>query len=324
MPVKNDARDSISNGLFDVHTHVGLDVGFYLRGWRPYAASGQQLLDEMDRNGIQHAVCFPFTLPSAFDAMKFAKENRIELLPGRFPFDLENELLLKEIERLGAPDRLFVFAMFDPGRQVEKQLATLQRLRGRIAGLKTQTTILQSPVRHLLDEAAPLMHFAAENNLPVVFHTSVNDPWAQVSDCLDVAEAHPKVRFNLAHSLRFDRPSLLRAGQIPNVWVDCSAHRIHCELARRNSAAVAAEPRRVKTNFDDPIAVLADIESLLPGRYLWGSDNPYMSWQDDQLSLESSFSKEADVLHALPAEVRDRMARVAPRQWLFGERQAAS
>lgn len=317
-----DPKELLSDGLFDVHTHVGLDVGFFLRGWWPYAATAQQLIDEMDRNGIQSAVCFPFTLPTAFNAMTFARENRIELLPGRYPFDLENELLLREVERLGAKHRLFVFAMFDPSREVKQQVANLQRLAGRIAGLKAQTTILRSPVRMLRDEAAPLMHFAAENDLPVVLHTSVNDAWAHVSDCLDVAAAHPQVRFNLAHSLRFDRPLLERAAQMSNVWVDCSAHIIHCELARSNSPAVAEVSRRVHCNYNDPASVLVELESLLRGRYLWGSDNPYMSWRDDKSALISSYAQEASVLHALPADVRDRMARTAPCHWLFGERHA--
>jgi predicted TIM-barrel fold metal-dependent hydrolase len=228
------------------------------------------------------------------------------------------------VERLGSNDRLLVFAMFDPGREIERQLSNLESLRGRIAGLKSQTTILRSPVRALRDEAAGLMHFAADHDLPVVLHTSVNDPWAQASDCLEVAAAHPKVRFNLAHSLRFDRPLLERAGQMSNVWVDCSAHIIHCQLARSNSAAVAEASRRVACNYDDPAAVLVEIESILRGRYLWGSDNPYMSWRDDKLALISSYAREATVLHALPAAVRDRMARRAPRYWLFGQRHAAS
>ena len=164
-----------------------------------------------------------------------------------------------------------------------------------------------------------MMHFAAENDLPVVLHTSVNDAWAQVSDCLDVAAAHPKVRFNLALSLRFDLPSLERASLMSNVWIDCSAHIIHCELARGDSKAVAEASRRVKTNYADPVQVLADIEAILPGRYLWGSDNPYMSWVDDKLKLMSSYAKEVAVLHALPADVRRRMACDAPRRWLFGD-----
>src|SRR5687768_6765716 len=83
--------------LYDVHTHIGLDTGFYLRRWWPYAATVRELIDHMNAHGIKHAVCFPFTLPSAFDAVAFADRNAVELLPGRFPFERENELLRVEI-----------------------------------------------------------------------------------------------------------------------------------------------------------------------------------------------------------------------------------
>ena len=55
---------------------------------------------------------------------------------------------------------------------------------------------------------------------------------------------------------------------------------------------------------------------------MWGSDSPYMSWCDDNLSMVYSYKQEADVLHALPEGVRDDMASVAPNAWLFGERGA--
>src|SRR5256885_15380964 len=86
---------------YDVHTHIGLDTGFYLRGWWPYAATARDLIEQMDRQGIDRAVCFPFTLPSAFDAQAFAERDQIALLAGQFPFDRENALLANEIERLG-------------------------------------------------------------------------------------------------------------------------------------------------------------------------------------------------------------------------------
>ena len=47
--------------LYDVHTHIGLDPGFYLRRWWPYAATVPELLAAMDAHGIDRAVCFPFT-----------------------------------------------------------------------------------------------------------------------------------------------------------------------------------------------------------------------------------------------------------------------
>src|SRR5687768_9597944 len=108
--------------IYDVHTHVGCDTGFYLRGWWPYASTAQDLLAHMDGNRVDRAVCFPFTLPSAFDIPAFSRDGGVRLLPDRFPFDRENALLAAEIERIDTGKRLLQFTMFDPAREVERQL----------------------------------------------------------------------------------------------------------------------------------------------------------------------------------------------------------
>ena len=310
----------MSRTLYDVHTHIGLDVGFYLRRWWPYAADAADLLRDMDAAGIGRAVCFPFTLPSAFDPYAFAARKAIELLPGRHPFDRENGLLRVELDRLDRDDRLLQFGMFDPAREVAAQVRTLGGLAGRIAGLKTQTTVLQSPIRELIVGGRDLMAFAEQHDLPVLIHTAVNpaDSWAQARDALDVAEAFPRVRFNLAHSLRFDRGCIARAASMPNVWVDCSAHLGHCALATKDAMSIAPRERRVDADYSKPAEVLTILHELLSGRYLWGSDNPYMSWCDDNLSMVFTYEQEAAVLHALPPRVRDDMAGAAPEAWLFG------
>ncbi len=310
--------------LYDVHTHIGLDAGFYLRRWWPYAANVRELIGHMNTHGVTHAVCFPFALPSAFDPCAFADRNAIELMPDRFPFDRENELLRVEIERFDPLKRLLQFGMFDPAREVAKQVASLEKLVGTIAGLKTQTTVLRSPIRALMNEGRDLMSLAHQHDLPVLIHAAVNpsDSWAQAHDCLDVAECFPRVRFNLAHSLRFDRECLARAALMPNVWVDCSAHLAHCALAMQDAPAIAPAERRVDADYSRPAEVLAMIYEMLHGKYLWGSDNPYMSWCDDNIAMVFSYREEADVLHALPSRVRDDMANAAPEAWLFGDRGA--
>lgn len=308
---------------YDVHTHVGLDEGFYLRGWWPYAATVQNLLHHMDATGIDRAVCFPFTLPSAFDACAFADEQRLRLREGRFPFDRENTLLVQEVRRLDLKGRLLPLAMFDPTRCVPEQLAALEPLVGQIAGLKSQMTTIESPIRGLLDEGIGLIRFAEAHNLPVLLHTSVHpdDPWSQVADCLVVAERFPRIRFNLAHSLRFDVDGLRRAAELPNVWVDCSAHLAHCQLAAAGpSPLIAPMDRRPKTDYTRPAEALEAIEAMLPRRYMWGSDNPYMSWCDDRIRLINTYADEAAVLHALPESVQQRMTSEAPQGWLFGTR----
>jgi predicted TIM-barrel fold metal-dependent hydrolase len=167
------------------------------------------------------------------------------------------------------------------------------------------------------------MSLTEQYDLPMLFHTATNpkDTWAQASDCLDVAEAFPKVRFNLAHSLRFHAPLLKRATQLPNVWIDCSAHLNHCKLASENSVVVPPAGTRVDADYTDPVAAMLAVHDIVGDRYLWGSDNPFMSWCDDKLRLLFSYKQEADVLHALPESVKMSMADDAPRAWLFGKKE---
>jgi predicted TIM-barrel fold metal-dependent hydrolase len=304
---------------YDVHTHVGLDTGFYLRGWWPYAATAADLLVHMDAYGIDRAICFPFTLPSAFDIDAFATNSEIALRADRFPFDRENDLLAQEIARVDADKRLLQFAMFDPSREIAKQVGSIQKLLGTIRGLKTQSTILRSPVRDLLNHGRPLMDLAAENDLPVLFHTSVNDPWAQVSDCLAVARAFPTVRFNLAHSCRFHEPLLRECAATPNVWVDCSAHLAHCELARDDKPAVAPREQRVRADYTHPNKVLEAVHAILGEKYLWGSDNPFMSWCDDRLRIRYTYAQEFVAVNRLPQPIRHSMLTDGPRAWLGGK-----
>lgn len=287
--------------LYDVHTHIGLDLGFMLRGWWPYASTAADLLQQMDLNGVDRAVCFPFTLPSAFDPYAFADRGEVKLLDGRVPFDRENVLLAEEIARLDTHRRLIHFGMFDPARRVPEQVKNLEKLIGKIGGLKTQSTTLQSPVRALLDESRELMEFAQQHDLPVLFHTSVlpADTWAQVSDCLKIAGKFPRVRFNLAHSLRMHIGYLKQAAQMPNVWVDCSAHLNHCWLAAKDSPLIAAKRDRIDADFTQPTQVLEAIHNILGGKYMWGSDNPYMSWCSDNLKLVYTYKQEADVFSTL-------------------------
>ncbi|UCD29783.1 MAG: amidohydrolase family protein [Planctomycetota bacterium] len=307
--------------LYDVHTHVGLDQAFYLRGWWPYAATAQDLLQHLDACGIARAVCFPMTMPSAFDPYAFIDRQEVELLPGRIPFDRENALLVQELERVDTERRLLPFAMFDPSRLVTEQLRNLEKLVGKIKGLKTQTTIIESPIRSLLDEGKELMAFAEQHELPVLLHATVNPQavCAQASDCLAVAEAFPGVRFCLAHSLGFHKQLLLTAAGMTNVWIDSASLLAHCQLALGGSLIATVPAQRVDADYRRPVQVMTAIYEMLDGCYLWGSDNPFMSWFDDELKIMYSYRQEAEILHALPESVRKEMGSLAPRRWLYGE-----
>ena len=312
--------------LYDVHTHIGIDTGFFLRRWWPYASTSHELLCHMDAHGIGKAVVFPFGLPTAFDPYAYADDRKVVRLPGRVPFDRENELLLTEISRIDSDRRLVMLAMFDPSREVGPQVDNIIKLAqraeaaGRLVGLKVQATILESPLAALLKEGRDLMRLAEDRRWPVLVHTSIlpSDTWSAAAVCIEVAGAYPKARFNLAHSIRFHRPSLEQAAKMPNVWVDCSAHLAHCDLAVKNIPAVAMGRERVDADYSKPADVLVTINQMMNGKYMWGSDNPFMSWCDDELKLVFSYKAEADVLHALPAAVKKSMGTTAPEAWLSG------
>jgi predicted TIM-barrel fold metal-dependent hydrolase len=311
---------------YDVHTHVGLDQAFYLRGWWPYAATAQDLLQHLRAQKIDRAVVFPFTVPSAYNPVAFADDHDIELLPNRVPFDRENKLLVQEVERIDTDGRLFPLAMFDPARCVEKQIRNLEPLLGKIHGLKVQATVIQAPVTALLEEGRPILDFAIENHLPMLFHTSIyqQDHWSQAADCLRIAEACPDLRFCLAHSLRYDDQSLRQAANLPNVWVDCSAHLVHCHLAQQNAPHVALKEKRFAADYSAPAKVLEAIYNLLPGRYLWGSDNPFMSWCDDTFRFVTTYHQEVEALRSLPQSIQYDMTSTATEAWLFGDNKNGS
>ena len=304
----------------DCHTHVGVDASFYLAGWLPYASSAQDLIGHLDSAGIDRAVCFPNPTPSAFDPWEFSRTRELVQLSGTVPYARENAVLVSEIDKVDTDGRLLPFAMFDPTRDVEAQLEHLTAQAASIRGMKCQPTLLQSPVRDLLGPSKSLMEFAEEHDLPVLIHTAVDptDRWSQAFDCLDVAAAHSRVRFAFAHSMRFDLPALEAARELDNVWVDCSAHLLHCELALIDAPAIANRERRVPANYESPVEAMTAVHEILRGRYVWGSDSPYQSWSDDEFSSVHAYSEEAAVLHALSEDVRHSMLVSAPEAWLFG------
>jgi predicted TIM-barrel fold metal-dependent hydrolase len=195
----------------------------------------------------------------------------------------------------------------DPARRQAEQVETLKLLKERypIRGLKIQATMIQAPIRRLLDEGSCLVDLAADWNVPMLIHSSIaaGDIWSQAGDILDIAEARPEVRFCLAHSCRFHRPSLERLGTLSNTWFDCSAHAIHCDAAVAGLDIVASPETRLETDYARPEAVMKALYDLLPERMMWGSDAPFYSYagghDGETLRLFSSYEREISALSLL-------------------------
>ncbi len=248
--------------IIDCHNHVGADLLFYLHGDFPYAQHLVAMHDEGRALGVDRWIVFPFVSHLALDVTGFAS-NEIRDEKGKLhdvPYAFENRRLMREIYDLFPEEgkRMMPFAMVDPMRNTKAQAAELRKLRAdyRFYGIKLQTTILQADIKHLNDAGKVFLELAAEWDLPFLIHSSIteSDIWAQCGDILDIAEANPHLRFLLAHSCRYDKPSLDRVNELPNTWFDCSAHRIHCEGVVKEMPFVAQKHRRFRHRLHRPRA----------------------------------------------------------------------
>ncbi len=304
----------------DVHTHLGADLLFYFGGGYPYALDLPQLVEEGRRNGLDRWVVFPMVTHTAL-SMQGLKAGKIDDWGDRLekiPYAWENRRLLREVFDLFPVlgRKTLPFLMIDPARAQEDQVGELRflRERHRFYGLKIQATIIQSPIRALLEAGSCLLDFAEVENLPILIHTSVHpaDCWSQVADILEIARSRPAIRFCLAHSCRFDKGGLDEVAALPNTWFDSSAHVIHCRLAKQNHASVADISRRFSSDYSDPSRVLADLARVYPDRLIWGSDAPFHSYAsnvaEEPMQLICSYDEEARPLRDLPEEVQTRIA----------------
>lgn len=231
------------------------------------------------------------------------------------PYAFENRRLLEELYRLfpQVSKCMIPFAMLDPARECRAQVEALRALADEFPyyGLKIQSTIIQSDITALLREGRCFIDFAAKKNLPFLIHSSIHpdDKWAQAGDILSIAEQVPEVRFCLAHSCRFDKPSLDRVAELENTWFDCSAHAIHCDVAVQGLPVVATPERRFKSNYADPAQVLFDLATAYPDKLMWGSDSPFYSYVDKNLSLLSSYRREIDCFAPLSKQLLQAITR---------------
>jgi predicted TIM-barrel fold metal-dependent hydrolase len=313
--------------IIDCHNHIGADLLFYLHGDFPYAQQLVDLVREGRPLGITHWIVFPCVSYAAMDVSKFRRGgigfgNGLETVPYAF----ENRRLLEECQRLFPEEgrRTLPFVMVDPQRETDAQAAALLELRRefRFHGIKIQSTVIQADIKRLAQEGRVFLDLAREWNVPFLIHSSVleSDVWAQAHDILDLAEAHPEIRFCAAHACRFDKECLDRIQALPNAWFDNSAHRIHCQCAVENRPNIAPPARRFGSDYSDPARVIADLAAAYPAKFMWGSDSPFYSYaatiDDELVRLIGTYGGEVAALLANPSTVVERIASTNTRAFL--------
>lgn len=313
--------------VIDCHNHIGVELGAYLQGGFPYGQHLQDMVVTGRAHGVDRWIVFPMVTNLALnlDSVRHGgceTGGALECVPYRW----ENRRMMAEIHELFPEEgrQVLPFAMFDPERETGAQASALRQLwsEHRFYGLKTQPTIIQSPIAALRRQGQIFLDLAREWDIPLLIHSSVlpSDIWSQARDIIDIAAANPDVRFNVAHSARFDRECLDRIAALDNCWFDCSAHGIHCDLAVQDSPVVAPEERRFASDYSRPAQVLRDLAESYPQKLLWGSDSPYQSYvgvhDGHRLALLSTYEKEAEYFFQLPEGMRKLAGYENTLNWL--------
>jgi predicted TIM-barrel fold metal-dependent hydrolase len=335
MAVSKRSRREFEGKVIDVHAHVGVSLGMYARGEYPYAQTLEGLAYRMRAGKVDAAVCFPFTPDLYFN---YDGVVRGELVPADAalspaPYAAENRCLMREVfeDCPELSDRFLPLVCVDPGRTVDAQLEKLAELVGEfpIYGVKVNPVLCQSPVAGLLGVGAPLLDFAEERGLPVLFHTNPfgTDAYSDTADVFRIIERRPRLRFCLAHCLLFHRESLERAAAAENVWVDTAAMKIQVALLADLFESEARREDCIDADYDDYRAVLGTLCEAYPDTMIWGTDSPAYAYRCRRKQREGTYAEfrykatyedEVAARDGLSEDLRRKVSTVNTLDFIFG------
>jgi predicted TIM-barrel fold metal-dependent hydrolase len=323
--------------IIDIHTHSGINVAAFIKGEYPYCQSVEGLRYRQKLCGVDFTVTFPSSSQGYFDLHRLVADGVAVPAERPFspvPYQLENRLLFTEIygHCKDSSDRLMPFVMIDPGREVAAQIKALEELESEypIYGIKVAPVQCQIPVTALLEEGRELMAFAAERDLPMLFHVTVHaeEQYSQASDTFRVIERYPMIRYCLAHCIGFDRELLERAGDMSNVWVDTSALKIQVQATHENQEFMAPPGERFDWDYSDHRSVMRSLVERFPETIVWGSDSPAYTYISRRLQgegtyfefrLQGTYEDEKAALDALPEDLKNRAGTENAIDFLFGK-----
>lgn len=329
-------RSALQGKTIDAHSHLGCSRRAYAAMEYPYAQSLEDLYYRQRAASVDVNIVFPYAPDLFFDPHEHLRGNCVPGNPPESPtpYAIENRMLMREVFTF-FPEfahRFIPFVSVDPAREIDGQLAALHALEDEypIYGIKVLPVFCQSPVTSLLTVGAPLLDFARTRNLPLLLHTTADphEAYSRAELAFQVIEAHPDLRFCLAHCIGFDRFWLDRAAQRPGVFVDTAALTIQVQMAREGSEVMAQGDARFPADYADHRAVMRALAETYPETILWGSDAPAYTYITRRkqgeghfvtFNLKARYEDEAAALTALPSTLRGRIGCDNTVRFLFGE-----
>ena len=230
--------------VVDVHVHIGRETkGIYgILGQSP-----ETLIDRMDRNGIDHTVCFSMVNTAGLEHAGIQKCN---------------DYVIEAVNKY--PDRLIGLCLTSP-RHGQKALDEVRRcVDAGLRGIKLHPHLLgYYPIDgELMD---PFMELAQELDIPVLTHSDINSKRCTPYQVVLLADRHPNVPVIMSHwgmdpDFVHFVPQLVKDHS--NVYLDSSC-----------------TPNLPEFIFARPAKVM-------PNRLLFGSDGPTLSVEVELKKLE--------------------------------------
>jgi len=311
--------------LIDAHTHSGVDHMNIIKGRYPFTQSIIDLTQKLRLVNIDHAVTFPCASSMYyFDFSCFANE-KVKLIPHSnsaesFPYELANKQLFYEVSLFGE-NIIFPFAAVFPRIKEEEQISYLETVSSldRIFGLKLHTLATHSKATDLAN--SKILDYAEKHSLPILFHTGP-DKFSGAENVLELARQYPKIRFAMAHAVRFEKVIYdeMVTGRYSNVFIDVSPLISLCNITKVDISS--GSDSKLNIDYEDPRNVVVKLLSILPKNIIWGTDEPWTTITDDRkdgILPKVVYADEAQLLHSLPKNLKLTLANTNTKKFLFGK-----
>lgn len=257
--------------IIDVHTHVGATATRVFNNLSPYCLSVDQLVQEMNRNGVDLTVAFPFPDTLYFNPNEYKKLIKTDLM--EFPYQKENENLIYQVEQFGE-GRFIPFACIDPLREVDKQIVALREWveAKKIRGLKLHTKCMGCNGETLV--GSKFAELAREFKLPILFHT-LHDEDSSPLSVLKFARSESDINVCIAHGGGFRKDFFAEFDKDTpeNVYFDFAPMRVLLSILRHEAEKYDVE--LLDLDYDNPVSVLEEMVAKYRNQMVFGSDQPY-------------------------------------------------
>ncbi len=268
--------------LIDVHSHCGgMDLSNFLHYRYPCSQDIVDLYFKCKGSNVAHQVVFPMPTSSYYDIPAYWKHG-IYKPSGfcNFPFEKENEYLLKAVEKISFPHQHFLpflsFSLQDKVKEQESYFVNnIFKHRQLVWGLKFHTSVDQKNALEI-EKESQFMDIITEMQRPLIIHTGFNE-CSDPMKVLELASRHPNTNVCAAHFGAFskDFANLLDDYPYKNLFFDTSGLFSLCRYIKESGRNDVVE-----LNYGKPMEVLEHYFMRFPERILWGTDSPWYNSAD--------------------------------------------